>query len=143
VSQWVCSCLVLILFLTQVGFAQTKVSSEEICAVGEVAVCAHLHFSSTPNSLSESSFLLHLKVPEDQSIENLNVDLWMNMEGSVGHGSAPVTIKKVSDNHFQISNAWFVMMGVWQVKINLLVSQQSYLVSQQSYQISIPVLIKN
>lgn len=135
-SHLVCSCCVLILCLTQVSFAQTKVSSEEICTVGEVEVCAHLHFSSTPNSLSESSFRLHLKVPEDQSIENLNVDLWMNMEGSMGHGSAPVAIKKVSDNHFQISNAWFVMMGVWQVRINLMVNQQSYL-------ISIPVTIKN
>lgn len=135
-SQFTRSFFVLILFLTQVGFAQTKVSSEEICALGDASVCAHLHFSSTPNSLSESSFLLHLKVPEDQSIENLNVDLWMNMEGSVGHGSAPVAIKKVSANHFQISNAWFVMMGVWQVRINFIVNQQSYL-------ISIPVIIEN
>lgn len=135
-SQFTRSCFVFILFLTQVGFAQTKVSSEEVCAVSEVEVCAHLHFLSTPNSLSESSFLLHLKVPKDQTIETLNVDLWMNMEGSVGHGSAPVAIRKVSDNHFQISNAWFVMMGVWQVRINLMVNQKSFL-------ISIPVTIKN
>lgn len=135
-SQLVCSCLVLILFLTQVGNTQTNVSSEEVCAGGGSAVCAHLHFSSMPNSISESSFILHIRAPKNQTVENINVDLWMNMEGSMGHGSAPVAIKKVSDNHFQISNAWFVMMGVWQVRVNLIVNNQSY-------QISIPIIIKN
>ena len=79
--------------------------------------CAHLIFPILPNTKEESAFIVHL-LPKAQNaiIENLKVKLWMDMGQGHGHESAPVKLK-VSDEayHYEVTNAWFVMMGEWQV----------------------------
>lgn len=93
------------------------VTPEEVCQ-GEAseALCAHIHFSKNPDSLNESSFILHFETANELEVQNLKVELWMEMEGGHGHGSAPVVMQRVSKNKYKISNAWFVMMGTWSIR---------------------------
>lgn len=96
---------------------QPKVTPEEVClGEGEQEICAHIHFAKTPDSVNESTFILHFQTPNNVEIQNLKVELWMEMEGGHGHGSAPVSMQRVSMNKYKISNAWFIMIGSWTIK---------------------------
>jgi hypothetical protein len=46
--------------------------------------------------------------------QTLGVTLWMP---SMGHGSAPVTIEKLSDGHYLVSDVYFVMSGDWDIRV--------------------------
>ena len=79
--------------------------------------CAHLMFPKLPKTTEESEFLVHV-MPSNEGavIENLSIKLWMDMGNGHGHGSSPVTINPTDEaNHYEISDAWFVMTGEWQV----------------------------
>jgi len=95
------------------------------------AVCAHLMFPKTPNSTDESQFILHFVT--NQAITNLKVALWMP---DMGHGSSPVTIKSIDNNHYQVSNAYFIMSGDWEVRVQ-------FTSDDQNQSIHIPVQILN
>ena len=43
-----------------------------------------------------------------------SVQLWMP---SMGHGSAPVQIQKISDGVYQVSEVYFVMSGDWDIRV--------------------------
>lgn len=49
--------------------------------------------------------------------ENLHVYLWMP---DMGHGSAPVKIKKIAAGEYEVSNAYFIMGGTWEIYFQLL-----------------------
>jgi len=81
--------------------------------------CAHLKFEEYPTTKKMSSFLIHI-LPSDKTsiVQILSAKLWMDMGNGHGHGSAPLNIRaNEEDNHFDVSNAWFVMPGSWQVMI--------------------------
>lgn len=46
----------------------------------------------------------------------LHVFLWMP---TMGHGSAPVKLQKLSSGEYEISNALFIMGGKWEIKFQL------------------------
>lgn len=99
--------------------------SEEICAVNNPNVCAHLGYHwGLPNSTDESKFMFHVLTNEG-TITNLKVKLWMNMGGH-GHGSSPVELKEVGPNKFLVSKAYFVMSGGWLVKTEFTLNNQIY-----------------
>ena len=47
---------------------------------------------------------------------NLHVFLWMP---SMGHGSAPVKLKKIGDGEYEVSEVQFIMGGKWEIKFQL------------------------
>jgi len=47
--------------------------------------------------------------------------LWMP---SMGHGSRPTTIARLSETQFQISNVAFIMPGEWEIRIQLVENNQ-------------------
>lgn len=90
----------------------------EFCTDDTQNICAHLHFLADVNSSTEGSFIAHIETPDNQAINNLKIDMWMDMGHGHGHGSAPVEIADNGANHFTVTNAWFVMMGPWLVRID-------------------------
>ena len=46
----------------------------------------------------------------------LNIFLWMP---SMGHGSAPVKIRKLTDGEYEVSEVQFIMAGKWEMKFQL------------------------
>ena len=44
------------------------------------------------------------------------VKLWMP---SMGHGSSPVVITKLSDETYQASEIYFIMLGAWEIRYQL------------------------
>lgn len=48
--------------------------------------------------------------------KNLHVFLWMP---SMGHGSAPVKLKKIADGEYEVSEVQFIMGGKWEIKFQL------------------------
>lgn len=122
--------IILIMFLVFIPFLNSNahtghphpapaapiVTPEEICIGQNSEICAHVHFAKAPNSIEEAPFILHFETLNDVPVQNLKVELWMEMEGGHGHGSAPVAMKSMTLNKYQISNVWFVMMGTWLVK---------------------------
>lgn len=109
---------------------------KQVCDKEIQDLCLHIHFLKTPNSLEESEFTAHIELPNDEDvIEFLNIDLWMDMGNGKGHGSAPVDFKQTTSNKAKVTNAWFVMMGVWDIRVD-------YKYKNQNKRLIIPVYIK-
>jgi hypothetical protein len=76
-------------------------------------------------SLGESKFLLRSWNKEDGTISGpyhnlpyeLAIELWMP---SMGHGSAPVKIKKLASGEYEVSSVHFIMGGKWDIIIRLM-----------------------
>lgn len=74
--------------------------------------------------LGESRFVLKtwkkdlgtLNGPYQDLEHQLHVFLWMT---SMGHGSAPVKLKKIADGEYEVSNVQFIMGGKWEIKFQL------------------------
>lgn len=49
--------------------------------------------------------------------EKFHVYLWMP---DMGHGSAPVKIRKIATGEYEVSNAYFIMGGAWEIHFELL-----------------------
>ena len=48
--------------------------------------------------------------------KNLHIILWMP---TMGHGSAPIKIKKIADGEYDVTNVQFIMGGKWDLKFQL------------------------
>lgn len=48
--------------------------------------------------------------------KTLNVFLWMP---AMGHGSAPVKLKRLDDGEYEVSEVQFIMGGKWEIKFQL------------------------
>ncbi len=81
------------------------------------SICAQLQFLANVNSSEEGSFLAAVTTPDNKTINNLKIDIWMSM-GSNGHGSAPVEIEDAGNNMVKVTNAWFVMPGTWLIRLD-------------------------
>ncbi|MFN8943405.1 MAG: hypothetical protein ACK5WZ_02140 [Pseudobdellovibrionaceae bacterium] len=96
-------------------------SQNELCAkqFGQSSLCVDLVWEQLPTEDLRGIFKLKFYRLEDPSVmvePNLapSVVLWMP---SMGHGSAPVQIQKVSDGIYQISEVYFVMSGEWDIRV--------------------------
>lgn len=58
-----------------------------------------------------------LNGPYQDLPSDLHVYLWMP---SMGHGSSPVKIHKVSQGEYEVSDAYFIMGGKWEIYFQLL-----------------------
>lgn len=107
-------------FLNTSLFLQKAFADErpiEKCSVELANTCATIQFKMTPKVNEEGKFLLKIKAPDLAQVKNLKVELWMDMGGH-GHGSAPVTLQKISDQVYNVTNAWFVMEGTWTIRVS-------------------------
>ena len=48
--------------------------------------------------------------------ENFSIFLWMP---SMGHGSSPITIKKISTGLYELTSIYFIMDGAWELKVQI------------------------
>jgi hypothetical protein len=71
-----------------------------------------LEWEVYPTETTEGSFHVRTSFPTDLNVE---VELWMP---SMGHGSSPVTVTKISDTHFLATEVFFIMPGPWEIRIN-------------------------
>lgn len=70
------------------------------------------------NSTEAGHFLLITKINAKASDlpANFSLFLWMP---SMGHGSSPVTIKKMATGVYDVTDVYFIMDGDWQMRIQL------------------------
>jgi hypothetical protein len=84
-------------------------------------LCADLAWEKTPSETETGSFILKFYVQETPNtfVDPKNspfVVLWMP---SMGHGSSPVTIEKVSEGQYRASKVFFIMPGEWEIRLQL------------------------
>ena len=65
-----------------------------------------LVFTSTENPAAP--------ITSDQTVK---VILWMP---SMGHGSTPLTVEKISASVFRVSRVYFIMPGDWEIRVQIL-----------------------
>lgn len=128
-----------VLFSISICFASALALAHEhsvsVCSATRADVCAHLGFEKPLNSSAEGKFMAHVMTPANQDIQDFKLDLFMDMGGGHGHGSAPVELKALGKNRFAVSNAWFVMQGEWLVRLD-------FEFDQAHHHIEIPIEIK-
>jgi len=77
-----------------------------------------LNWLSRVNSTEEAHALLIVKkngVASDLP-DQIKVFLWMP---TMGHGSSPITIKKIATGLYDLSQVYFIMDGFWQLRIQV------------------------
>lgn len=104
--------IILTLFAT-LSFAETTFQMDEGRLVGT------LEWTQGPIVADASRFDLSFSSSSlDLTKHSVRVDLWMP---SMGHGSAPVTLTKVSRSatklELDVTDVYFVMPGDWQVRV--------------------------
>ena len=48
--------------------------------------------------------------------ENYSIFLWMP---SMGHGSSPISVKKLSTGLYELTTIYFIMDGAWELKVQI------------------------
>lgn len=77
-------------------------------------VCAYVTWTQGPFVSQESIFELRTtESGQAISYENMKVVLWMP---SMGHGSAPVRIIKLSEGQYRVDKIYFLMKGQWELR---------------------------
>jgi nitrogen fixation protein FixH len=116
-----------IIILLLISFSSNAQTSpvRKVCVDYTSDICIEITFVNTPNTTDEGEFNLMISSPNNEMVQNVKVDLWMQM-GSHGHGSAPVQLKSLSNNNYKVENAWFVMKGEWQIRVDFEVAGQIY-----------------
>lgn len=101
------------------------------CSATNTKVCAHLGHMSSLNSRDEVTFVAH--VMGAQQVTDMKVILWMP---SMGHGSSPVKLEQTGVNHYQVTQAYFIMPGEWVVRLQ-------FKLSGQAHEINIPLQVND
>lgn len=113
-------------FFALIATVQAEDHSAMVCAANDNTVCAHVGYHwGLPTSTAEAKFVFHA-TPKTGEISDLKIDLWMDMGGGHGHGSAPVVMAKMDANKYQISNAFFVMPGTWLVRADFNIGNEAF-----------------
>ena len=73
---------------------------------------------SPRNSTDVAHFLMIAKQNNLASDLPLDFSLFLWMP-SMGHGSSPVTLKKIATGVYDISDVYFIMDGDWQIRVQL------------------------
>ncbi len=81
--------------------------------------CYSLVWQNVPQESQAASFVLNFYSLFDSGLpldplDTLTVTLWMP---SMGHGSSPVRLKKISDGVFLVDRVFFIMPGEWEILI--------------------------
>ncbi|MFN7729499.1 MAG: hypothetical protein ACK5P7_10120 [Bdellovibrio sp.] len=94
--------------------------TDEFCSQMTADLCVHIGYDKGPVSTEASQFMVHFTATTTDlaALDHVALELWMDMGNGHGHGSAPVQIRRLNNDHFLATEAWFVMPGTWQVRIN-------------------------
>jgi uncharacterized membrane protein YcfT len=109
--------------------AEDHTHTENVCSAKNADLCSHLGLHNVLKTTEAGRFIVDIMTPDGSPATNLKVTLWMP---DMGHGSSPVAIKDVGNNHFLVTEAWFVMTGKWLVKLE-------FDFAGETHQIEIPV----
>ncbi len=106
--------IVLVLTLSFV-FSQAYADDLKVRACSQkTKVCSSFEADKAFSSLQEARFKLFLESQNGQEPQLVKVDLWM---ASMGHGSSPLSVSKVAPGHYDVTEAFFIMVGDWQVRV--------------------------
>lgn len=96
---------------------KNNVAVPEACAqsFSNTSLCAKITWSQEPTSSQAGEFILSLE-GDTTIFDELITILWMP---SMGHGSAPVKIKRLNSQEFLIYNVYFIMPGDWEIRMSL------------------------
>lgn len=113
------------------SYAQTEDDNHtpDVCTNASPQVCVHLGHFTAFNTTDEARFIVHIMTPQNVPVDHVAVDLWMP---SAGHGSSPVAVSQVDENHYRVQQAYFVMSGQWLVRVR-------FILEGVTYQLSVPV----
>lgn len=84
-------------------------------------LCAHLGYDKLPQVGEEFKFVVDLMFPTSELEKVTNIQVELDMP-SMGHGSAPVQIKRKDARHFEVTEAYFPMPGQWVILVDVLMS---------------------
>lgn len=124
--------LLFVLLLTSSLTAVAEYKSESVCSQNS-KVCVTYKTDAPFTTSQEARFQLFLESSDQKEIVFVKADLWMQM-GHHGHGSAPLGITRIAPGHFDVVNAYFVMLGTWQIRV-------TYKQEDRQETLVIPVLI--
>jgi hypothetical protein len=84
-------------------------------------ICVDLNWEKMPTETDTGSFFLKFYVQETPTKfidprHNPAVVLWMT---SMGHGSSPVTVEKISTGEYKATKVFFIMPGEWDIRLQL------------------------
>ncbi len=85
-------------------------------ALSKLGLSLNVQWLSPLSSEQEAHALLIVKkgdVVADLP-ENFSIFLWMP---SMGHGSSPITVKKLSAGIYELTTIYFIMDGAWELKV--------------------------
>jgi hypothetical protein len=119
-----------ILFIFNFAWASDD-HSVEVCSTKNVNACGHIGHMSGMTSSGEAQFVVHLTIPDDVQVTDLNIVLWMP---EMCHGSSPVEFTQFGVNKYKVTQAFFVMPGNWVVRVN-------FKLEGEEHQIEIPIEI--
>lgn len=112
---------------------QNKPANTDTCQwkLANLDACAHIQWLRPPTSSEPAELTIELagNIPEDTTLSAL---LWMP---SMGHGSAPVQVERLSASQYRITKIYFIMPGDWEVRISFKNS------SQVLDQLTIPLMV--
>lgn len=94
-------------------------------------ICANIHFKNGISRKIDSVFEIYFEKKTDKGmikkfeLQKLpNLKLWMVMKSGHGHGSEPLSISILKEDHldrYLVTNVWFMMLGQWDLEVELLV----------------------
>lgn len=85
-------------------------------------LCTKISWTVKPKNSTETgsfNFKFYVQENPEKLIEprgNAFVELWMP---SMGHGSSPVTVEKISEGLYRAKNVFFIMPGEWEIRIQV------------------------
>lgn len=82
-------------------------------ALSKVNLCVGLVWVQPATDSQMGQFKLSFS---DAVVGDVAAVLWMP---SMGHGSRPTTVIRISETQFQVSNVAFIMPGEWEIRIQV------------------------
>lgn len=93
-------------------------------------LCAGYDWEKYPSESETGTFVVRFTNPTSGTLVDpglsLKVILWMP---SMGHGSRPVSITRLSSGVYRVDQVYFTMPGVWQIRFQL--HQSNTIVEEQ------------
>jgi hypothetical protein len=102
----------------------TGLTSEQKLSSGcsqALEACTQITWQTMPTETATGSFQLEFfsSVNPSERMDitgDVKVVLWMP---SMGHGSSPVTVEKISSGVYKVDRVFFVMPGEWEIRIQI------------------------
>ena len=67
-----------------------------------------------PTAFDESKFIIIFPERDNKLFNEIEIQLFMP---DMGHGALPVTVKKLDEGIYKISDVYFNMTGLWEIQI--------------------------